>query len=243
MAVQLRDAKIRVEIDVDKAAEDVSSLEKRTEKQREEAEKDRRKARDADRKAKDIARRPKGSRLAGAGLTALAAGTMRALPFGAGLVAGAGIAVAELSDRLGPGAEAAINAFLERTTGLRMGDWEIVRTIADEWANIKQHLGAVGRAVGLTRAQIGSDVLSGGTADVQEVRSLFDLNRRMALFESRLERSKRIMQSGATGKALGEVVGEAIGSLGGDMVAPSGAQFRGGEGIIFRKSIQGSMHR
>lgn len=230
MAVQLKDAQIRVKLELGDAEDTVESLEKRTEKQRKEADKDERKGKKLTRETKaKVKRGGLGSAAAGVGLAAI----MRRVLGAASIIAGAGIAVGEVGQRLGPQAEAMVREIMARSFGVPVGDLSLLSDFGEWWRKAKLQLTSIGTAGGET-IEMGAAVGMGGGVMTKELaQKVFESSRRVAIVEAHLAAAGRRAKQTAAGKAVGEVIGAALNSLGeGDPIAEPGASLKGGPGLI-----------
>ena len=218
MAVQLKDAQIRVKLELGDAEDTVESLEKRTEKQRKEADKD-------ERTAKKVSRETKGKGKTGAIRSALAAGGLVALfqrlatslPLFAGTAAAVGIGAAEIGQRYGPAVEAAIKEMLYRSTGIDAAGFSALSDLGEMWRKQKLRLSSLGTAASETIEQGAAMGMGGGHIDYETAKRLFESNRRVAIVMANLAAAGKRAKQTAAGHAVGEVIVGALGAEVGKM--------------------------
>ena len=228
MAVQLKDAQIRVKLELGDAEDTVESLEKRTEKQRKEAQKD-------ERTAKKVGRETKGKGKTGAIRSALAAGGLVALfqrlktslPFGIGTAAAVGMGAAELGQRYGPNIEAMFQELLVKSTGIPMEGFTALSDLGERWRKQKLRLSSLGTAASETIEQGAAMGMGGGHIDYETAKRLFDANRRVAIVMANLAAAGKRAKQTAAGHAVGEVIVGALGSEALDMIQSTGKMLMG----------------
>jgi len=200
MAVQLKDAKITVEIDMKKSEQVVDSLEERTKEQRKEAEEERKKAKKDTRDSKGR----KSSRgilrgTVGIGLFNTVLNIVRSIPFVELFAAGAGLA--ELNQRLGPYFEGAISKVFADKYGI---DVRVMTEGAKEWALFKARFTAFGTALEAAKSGGVADILTGGTFTAEEFSDIFNVEMQYARMMSSINSAKTIREQRLIGGSVAE---------------------------------------
>jgi hypothetical protein len=229
MAVQLKDAQIRVKLQLSDAKEAVESLEKRTKRQREEAEREERKEKKKERESTSKTRRGM-SVLAAGGLVAIFRRVLTSLPFFIGTAAAGGMAVAELGERFGPGGEAAIRKIIAESLGVDVGSITALSDFGDWWRRQKLKLTSIGTAGSQTVDQAAAIEMGGGVVTKEMAEEMFKQNRDIAILMANIAAAARRAKQTAAGAAVGAVIFGAIGDAMKDLGAVPGL---GGAGDIF----------
>ena len=210
MAVNLRDAKISVKLDLKGAKADVESLEKRTVRQRKEAKKEKRKAVKTDRGIVK-ARRAGGAvrrAVTSAGLMSLIRGGLQAVSsipiveLGAAVGLGA-LVLSEANQRFGPAAEAFINRFLA-SKGIPAGELKLATAAAKEMAELKATVNSLGAGFAQATKAASADILTGGTVSADEFAQIFTIERRFAEFSTNLRNAEQRMRLQLLGGGVAE---------------------------------------
>ena len=230
MPVQLKDAEIKVKLDLGDA-EKVGTVEEKTKRQRKEDERERERRKDRERREGGT----KGGRRGGGigryiGVGALAAGfksLIRAgtsLPFGMGVpfgIAIAGMGAAELNERFGPMmkgiVEASLPDVIQKVPGASdalTGLMDMSAEMAVWWPAMKAKLTSIGEAFSQTKAIAGAITITGGDITPELVSEIFGEARAASIHRILLEKSKQRLRMELIGGALGKAV---VGASHGDM--------------------------
>lgn len=202
MPVTLKDAKIRVVLDLSEGKAEQEGLEERVKRTRKDQE-------DADRASKA----PRGREARNAVRTVLHGAPYRALRnllssiplFGIGVAAAAG--AAELNERFGPIVEGAIEEVLSKKYGVSL---EVLTAGAKGWGELKIQLTTLSEAFERTKKMAAATIIGGGALTAEDALDLFKRQREMAVLEAEIEKTRRRIEQRELGAGVARSVREAI---------------------------------
>ena len=217
MPTELREARIKVVLDLGDAKKEATTLEKRTKETRKEqaAAKKEAPARGEPQKRIDVRRMFHGN------LASNAAEALKSLPAFLGVVAAIGIGVAEMNERFGSGGRAMFNELMDQALpgqakkvldllkatnplfayGEEMAEWYVgAKAWLTSLSQAAQQTGSVAAAISRT----------GGTISAQEAGDIFTSERKMAEFEIRVEKTRRFIMQEEAGAGIGRALAKAI---------------------------------
>ncbi|RKY16662.1 MAG: hypothetical protein DRQ55_17510, partial [Planctomycetota bacterium] len=211
MPTELREAKIRVVLDLKDSKEEADSLEERTEKTR----KDQKDAeRDADRPGKGTPGKKISMRDVRFGTLVNAfKSALLAIP-----LAGLAIGVAEANERLGPGAASFLEGVLPdsvRKVLAALGlDAEVSADMARWWGENKTFLTAITAGAERTTAMTAAISRTGGNISPGEAWDEFNRQRRFAETQANIEKTRRRILQMTAGAGVGEAMKRALDNAG-----------------------------
>ncbi len=198
MGTELREARVKIILDVEGQQQAAESLEDSTRRTRAEQEK-------AKREDERIGRGSTGTRrialrqVAHGQIYRAVTEVIKSIPFGVGLGFAAGIGIAELNERFGPG----IGAFLQQVAEEHLPDI-VVKTMEQlgidfngmasasrEWSQLKAELSSISEAFERTGQTAAAAAMTGGALSAGELKDEFLMQREMAMFQIQMLKDRR----------------------------------------------------
>lgn len=222
MALELKDARITVKIDLGDSEQTLEGVEKRREEARREDRDDERKKR---KEGREKIKRGVGS-FRSLLLFQVLTGVLRSLPLGIGAGFAVGIGAAELNERFGPFIDGLIEKWFEKQpaddfsnkVAEKLGiDPPTFSDISKNWSEVKAKLASISTGFDGALSRAAGDILSGGTVPLDEFSDIFAEERRFAEFKILLQKLQRRQQLRLLGKGTLESVRESLGKEVGDL--------------------------
>jgi hypothetical protein len=210
MATELREAKIVVRLETQQSEEKVTTLEKRTEKVRrarqDMEDEERRDPSSGSPSAARIAAR----QAAHGQLYEAVTGLAKSVPV-LGMIAAAGIGLAEANERFGPAVEGAVRELLPQAvndaltaTGLNPAD------LAREWSEFKAQLTSLSAAFDGVTNVAGAAAMTGGALSPADIANEFGLQREMAIIQIEILKARRRILQIRGGEGASRVIEQAL---------------------------------